>query len=230
MSLSLLSVPPFEIQPSVFELRKGDSFALEVIFKAPEARSYEEHVVVTCDNCTTLEFKLLGQGQLAEIEYVPLEAESGSASGSIGGGGRSNSRLLSDTTMFVEDFKDKFSSRIVRFPTLNPNVFTRKRFAIRNKSSSCIDFSWFMFKPMLARVDDALGDDDASVETMSGVAAVSGDADPGAHVLVSLKNSGYVLDKESVFSIQPKQGTFDKNEVKTFELVFSPSKVSHITF
>ena len=39
------------------------------------------------------------------------------------------------------------------------------------------------------------------------------------------KNSNYTIDKDSLFSIAPKQGTLDRNETKTFEIMFSPNKV-----
>ena len=61
---------PFEIQPSIFELRKDDIFVLEVVFKPPDNKKYEQDIVIACDNCTTIEFKLIGEGKLAEIEYI----------------------------------------------------------------------------------------------------------------------------------------------------------------
>lgn len=33
------------------------------------------------------------------------------------------------------------------------------------------------------------------------------------------------MDKETLFNIAPKQGTLDRDESKTFEVLFSPNKV-----
>jgi len=56
-------LPPFEIQPSIFELRKRDVFALEVVFKPSDTKTYEQDIIIACDNCTTIEFKLIGEGE-----------------------------------------------------------------------------------------------------------------------------------------------------------------------
>lgn len=41
----------------------------------------------------------------------------------------------------------------------------------------------------------------------------------------STKNQNYIVDKDSFFTISAKQGTLDRNEVKVFEVMFSPTKV-----
>ena len=120
LSTSVLNLYPFEIQPSIFELHKGDVFILEVIFKPPDTKKYEQDIIITCDNCTTIEFKLVGEGELAEVEYVQQDDDL--------------SQQLKENILPIDDFKDRLSTRIIRFPPLNPNVFTRKRFAIKNKS------------------------------------------------------------------------------------------------
>ena len=120
VSSSLLNLYPFEIQPSIFELRKGDVFAIEIVFKPPDVKHYEQDIIIACDNCTTIEFKLIGEGELAEIEYLPQEDDPANPS--------------QENIVAFDDFKDKLSSKIIRFPALNPSVYTRKRFAIKNKS------------------------------------------------------------------------------------------------
>ena len=37
--------------------------------------------------------------------------------------------------------------------------------------------------------------------------------------------NNHTIDPETCFSITPKQGTLDRNDVKVFEVVFSPSQV-----
>jgi hypothetical protein len=106
----------------MFELHKGDVFILEVIFKPPDTRKYEQDIVITCDNCTTIEFKLIGEGELAAIEYIQQDSDD------VMG------QQLNENILPIDEFKDRLSTRIIRFPPLNPNVFTRKRFSIKNKS------------------------------------------------------------------------------------------------
>ena len=125
VSSTSLNMYPFEVQPSIFELHKGGVFMLEVVFKPPDMRKYEQEIVIACDNCTTVEFKLVGDGHLAEVEYLEIKEEAASIQ-ALG--------ELSQNQVAINDFKDKLSSKIIRFPTLNPNVFTRKRFQIRNKT------------------------------------------------------------------------------------------------
>jgi hypothetical protein len=95
-------------------------FAIEIVFKPPDSRKYEQDIVIACDNCTTIEFKLVGEGELAEIEYLPEEEELSNSS--------------EENIVSFDDFKDRLSNKIVRFPPLNPSVYTRKRFSIKNKS------------------------------------------------------------------------------------------------
>jgi hypothetical protein len=115
-----LALYPFEIQPSIFELHKGDVFALEVVFKPPDTKRYEQEIVITCDNCTTIEFKLVGEGELAEIEFIQQEEDLAES--------------YTESLVLIDEYKDILSNKIIRFPALNPNVYTRKRFAIKNRS------------------------------------------------------------------------------------------------
>lgn len=127
VSSSSLNLYPFEVSPSIFELRKNDVFALEVVFKPPDTKKYTQDVVLACDNCTTTELKLVGNGELALVEYMSAEEQT------------NESTHLDETHIAIDDFKDVSSSKIIRFPALNPNVYTTKRFAIKNTTSSPID-------------------------------------------------------------------------------------------
>lgn len=108
----------------MFELRKGDAFVLECIFKPPDDKAYEQDVVIVCDNCTTMEFKLTGQGELARVELLEASNDSNLQA--------TNSE--EENFLASDDFKDVSSSRIIRFTHLNPNVFERRNFSIRNNS------------------------------------------------------------------------------------------------
>lgn len=43
--------------------------------------------------------------------------------------------------------------------------------------------------------------------------------------MANLNESSYVPDPSSLFSIAPRQGTLDRDEEKTFEILFAPNKV-----
>lgn len=101
-------------------MRKRDVFALEVVFKPPDTKRYEQDIIISCDNCTTIEFKIVGEGELAEIEYFQQEDDFSSS--------------FLESSILIDEYKDVLSNKIIRFPSLNPNVYTRKRFSIRNKS------------------------------------------------------------------------------------------------
>lgn len=48
--------------------------------------------------------------------------------------------------------------------------------------------------------------------------------------MINSIDSSYMPDPTSVFSIAPKQGTFDRDEVKNFEILFAPNKVLYNCF
>lgn len=46
---------------------------------------------------------------------------------------------------------------------------------------------------------------------------------------INTKKFSYVIDKESFFAVAPRQGTLDRNDVKVFEIMFSPTRVGSYT-
>jgi hypothetical protein len=82
--------------------------------------------------------------------------------------------------------------------------FLKKILPIKQKRLSSIDYSWVIYKPVFD-------------ETISNTDFVN-------------KNVNYVIDKDSLFTVAPKQGTLDRSELKTFELMFSPTRVSYFLF
>ena len=123
LTSSSLNLHPFEIQPSVFDLRKGEAFVLECIFKPPDDKQFEQDLVIVCDNCTTMDFKIVGKGQLAKIEFSDVDSNMGGVSNE-----------LDEYSVAIDEFKDVSSSKIIRFGHLNPNVFERRKIAIKNIS------------------------------------------------------------------------------------------------
>jgi hypothetical protein len=186
ISSSTLNLNPFDIQPSIFEVHRGDSFVLEIIFKASDVKRYEQEVILTCDNGTCQEFKIVGEGQLAILEFLNADDQT--------------RHDLNQITALIDEIVDPKSDRVIRFPTLNPNVYTKKLISIQNKSSSPIDYSWNICKPIL---DNCLIENEPKNT-----------------------DSNYVNNSQTPFSIEPSYGTFDRNETKTFEVTFSPIKVA----
>lgn len=67
---------------------------------------------------------------------------------------------------------------------------------------SCpIDFAWINYKPIME--DNLMG-------------------------MTNLNESSYAPDPSSLFSIAPRQGTLDRDEEKTFEILFAPNKVTRV--
>ena len=106
----------FEIQPSIFEIQEGESFVIEVLFKPPDDKEFIQDIVIACDNCTTADFKIIGQGQLAQIELLQ------------------NDSSFNSDDVYNFEFKDYWAKQIVKFDDLNPHMFTRKKLSILNKS------------------------------------------------------------------------------------------------
>jgi hypothetical protein len=117
VSSANLNMNIFEVQPSIFEVQDGESFVIEVLFKPSDTRRFEQDIIIACDNCTSVEFKIIGEGQLANIEL--LENESSSSL---------------ESSNFYDDLKDYWANQLVKFDDLNPNMFSKKKIAILNKS------------------------------------------------------------------------------------------------
>jgi hypothetical protein len=199
----------------MFELLKNQVIALEVVFRPTDSIRYEQDIVIVCDNCTVMEYKLSGEAELAQIEVATNENDLDLYS--------LNSLQSPDDQLRADEFKDISSDKILKFPLVNPKVFSRRMLTIINKSyalgliiciiiiinihqyttcllsSSMIDYSWLIYKPVF--------EDNLLMEP-------------------NQKENEHVLDKDSSFKIAPKQGTLDKNEAKNFEIIFSPNKVS----
>ncbi len=117
----MLSIFPFEVQPSIFEIQENDTIVIEVIFKPTDTKLYEHVIVVACDNCTSLEFQISGQGEIPKIELLRKDA--------------SDANEKSVNTFLTEDeFRDMNCSEIIRFDDVNPNVVSKQNFLINNNS------------------------------------------------------------------------------------------------
>ena len=107
----------FEIQPSTFEVQEGESFVIEILFKPSDNIKFEQDIIIACDNCTTIEFKSIGEGQLAVVELMENDT----------------SNTLNESYLGFE-FKDYWANRLIKFEDLNPHMLSRKKISVFNKS------------------------------------------------------------------------------------------------
>lgn len=56
-----VSLPPFDVRPSVLELMKGESGVLEVVFSPKAVRHFSQEMTLVCDNCNVRHFLLQGK-------------------------------------------------------------------------------------------------------------------------------------------------------------------------
>lgn len=61
MKNGAVSLPPFEVRPSVFELLAGQKTIIEVAFRPSQVREYTEEITMVCDNCQVKHFRLKGR-------------------------------------------------------------------------------------------------------------------------------------------------------------------------
>lgn len=116
VSASTLSMNVFEIQPSLFEIQERESIVLEILFKPSDNTHYEQEIVIACDNCINKELKIIGVGQLAQVEL------------------NESDEIFENDLIQIDEFKDYWAKHVIKFPTLNPNMFTKKKIGIMNKS------------------------------------------------------------------------------------------------
>ena len=61
MTNGAVTLYPFEIQPSSFELAKGQSGVIEVIFTPNQTKEFTQELVLVCDNCQVRHINVKGQ-------------------------------------------------------------------------------------------------------------------------------------------------------------------------
>ena len=98
-------------------MQEGETLVVEVVFKPTELKSYQQDIIITCDNGTCHELKIVGEAQLPLLEIVDDE-----------------NSIERSSLLFADEFKDQSSNKLVKFPILNPNVYTKKKIKIQNKS------------------------------------------------------------------------------------------------
>ncbi|XP_041367117.1 deleted in lung and esophageal cancer protein 1-like [Gigantopelta aegis] len=124
---------PFEVQPSSFELGKGQSGVIEIMFTPNLAKEFTQELVLICDNCQVKHVNVKGQGEIAKVELVSVEH------------GLSEHMLgeLHDTT----------AEHFIRFDELNPFTYTDRNISVHNCTNVELPFQWMVYKPQMQPPD-----------------------------------------------------------------------------
>lgn len=60
-SSGAVSMPPFEVRPSIFELRRDQKCLVEVLFMPQALDQHRRELVLVCDNCHVKEITAVGK-------------------------------------------------------------------------------------------------------------------------------------------------------------------------
>ncbi|ELU16950.1 hypothetical protein CAPTEDRAFT_224255 [Capitella teleta] len=126
-SVNTVVLPPFEICPPRFELLEGQSIMLEILFHPTDVKSFQEELVIVCDNCHVRHFAISGEGQTARVELVSVEEGV-------------------DEPLAGEQM-DATADHLIRFSSLNPYTYIQKSITVRNMANVALPFSWLFVKP-----------------------------------------------------------------------------------
>ncbi|XP_071102579.1 deleted in lung and esophageal cancer protein 1-like [Haliotis cracherodii] len=122
-------MPPFDVRPSTFELRRGQSGIVEVIFNPHATKVFNQEITIACDNCQVQHFLLRGEGQTAQVALDFVE--------------RGESEPLPGE---LTDFSAQH--RLV-FDDLNPYTYTDRVITVQNLTKVDLPFQWLTYKPHL---------------------------------------------------------------------------------
>ncbi|XP_064614552.1 LOW QUALITY PROTEIN: deleted in lung and esophageal cancer protein 1-like [Liolophura sinensis] len=153
MKSGIVSLPPFEVRPSVFELQAGQKTIIEVAFHPSQVREYTEEITMVCDNCQVKHFKVKGEAQLAGVKLAAIE------------GGESSQE--------PGEICDVTAQHLIKFEELNPFTYTDKTVEIKNQTNVNMHFVWDIYKPLL-KTPVLPGADNSDEETATTMRLASG--------------------------------------------------------
>ncbi|CAE1139002.1 unnamed protein product [Acanthosepion pharaonis] len=117
-----VTIPPFVIRPSTFEMLSGQVGVLEIVFQPEEAKTFQEKVTIVCDNCQVKYIDIIGVAQKAEVMIV------------------SSHDVLTEPSF--EENPDKTEKHFIRFDNLNLFSYQEKRFMVKNCTNINLSFYW----------------------------------------------------------------------------------------
>ncbi|XP_012940303.1 deleted in lung and esophageal cancer protein 1 [Aplysia californica] len=123
--------PPFEIHPATFELGKGQSTVLEVLFNPQAEKTYVQEMTIACDNCHASHFKIKGEGEVARVGLASVE------------------RGLSEPKL--NEMNDVSAKNLLKFDDLNPFTYTERTVKVCNFTKVELPFQWMVYKPIMPK-------------------------------------------------------------------------------
>ncbi|KAK2147788.1 hypothetical protein LSH36_535g01010 [Paralvinella palmiformis] len=132
-ALGTVIIVPFEVRPPFFELDRGQSIVLEVLFAPMEVKAYEAQLTCVCDNCHIRHFTLTGEGQSAGVELIDVQ---GGVSDPLPG-----------------ELCDLTAQHLIRFENLNPFTYLQKSITVKNLTNVELPFDWIIVKPYIKPKD-----------------------------------------------------------------------------
>ncbi|XP_060555800.1 deleted in lung and esophageal cancer protein 1-like isoform X2 [Ruditapes philippinarum] len=133
-----VSIPPFDVRPSVIDIGPGQTGVMEIVFQPPSVKSYQIDMCMVCDNCNVRHFTLKGEAQRASVELVSVE------------------RGLSEAA--PGELVDSTAEHLIKFDQLNPFTYTDRIAVVKNTADVSLPFQWMIYKPQF----DSPGSDAAS--------------------------------------------------------------------
>lgn len=184
-----VSLPPFDVRPSVLELMKGESGVLEVVFSPKAVRHFSQEMTLVCDNCNVRHFLLQGEAQKAGVELVSVE------------------RGTSDP--LPGEMTDNTAQHLIRFDDLNPFTYTDRAIIIKNPTNVPLPFQWSIYKPDMSEPEDPEGkkkDKVPDVDSVFSVHPPNGTLPPAAEMEFKITFAPPVMNEfHSVLHMQLQQ-------------------------
>ncbi|XP_071812080.1 deleted in lung and esophageal cancer protein 1-like isoform X2 [Apostichopus japonicus] len=121
-------LPPFLIQPAMFELQAGHAISLYITFSPRSASVFEKTVTIVCDNCNVKHFTIKGEGQSAGVFLK-----------SVTGG---------ETPPLLGDLRDITAQHHIKFKPVNPLTMETKHIVIQNTTNVELPYFWQCYRPI----------------------------------------------------------------------------------
>ena len=122
---------------------------LEILFHPTAVESFQEKMVMVCDNCHVKYFSISGtfgfdlqcrfhffflrEGQMAQVELASVEEGV-------------------DEPLAGEPM-DVTAAHLIRFNTLNPYTYVQKKVSVRNVTGVALPYNWLLIKPFIRSGD-----------------------------------------------------------------------------
>lgn len=131
-----VSIPPFVVRPSTFEMKNGQVGVLEIVFKPKEVQTYQEKVTILCDNCQVKHCNIVGTAQKAKVSICPSKDVY--------------------TEPATDEKPDESDKHFINFETLNIFTYTEKNFTVKNCTNINLPYYWdIKTKTMDGRNDES---------------------------------------------------------------------------